>query len=242
MLDSWLLDIRYAARLLRRNPVFALTAAVSLAIGIGANTTIFTLANALLFKAPVGVTEPSRLVDVGRSQDGSGFDTSSYPTFLDVRSRNTVFSNIYAYGIEPQPISLGGANGAESIFGGLVTLNYFDTLGARPSAGRLFSSRDDEAADASPLVVLSHRFWIRRFNGDASIVGSRITLNGHPFTVTGIAEEGFQGTTVITADLWVPLTMVGQISPRRSSSLLTSRDSVWLVMAARLKPGVSVAQ
>ena len=194
MFDSWLLDLRHAARLLRRSPLFALTAAASLAIGIGANTTIFTLANALLFRQPAGVLEPSRLVDIGRAQDGRGFDTSSYPTFRDVRARNGVFSNVYAYGVEPQPISLGGANGAESIFGSLVTLNYFETLGAQSSAGRLFSASDDDAPGASPLVVLSHRFWTRRFNGDRALVGSSLTLNGRSFTIVGIAEEGFQGT------------------------------------------------
>src|SRR6476619_6623690 len=108
MLDSWLQDVRYAARLLRRNPLFALTAALSLAIGIGANTTIFTIANTLLFKPPAGVVEPDRLVDVGRSQDGQGFDNSSYPNYLDIKARNTVFEDIYAYRTEPEPMSLGG--------------------------------------------------------------------------------------------------------------------------------------
>ncbi len=93
-------DFRYAARLLRRNPLFALTAALSLAIGIGANTAIFTIANALLFRPPAGVVAPGRLVDVGRSQDGEGFDNSSYPNYLDIRARNTVFDGIYAYRFE----------------------------------------------------------------------------------------------------------------------------------------------
>ena len=97
MLDTWLQDVRYAIRLLRRNPIFALTAVASLAVGIGANTTIFTIANALLFKPPAGVTAPERLVDVGRSQDGQGFDNGSYPNYLDIQSRNTVFDGIYAY-------------------------------------------------------------------------------------------------------------------------------------------------
>src|SRR6266550_3981344 len=111
MLDSWLQDIRYAARLLRRNRLFALTAVVSLAIGIGANTTIFTIANALLFKPPAGVSDPDRLVDVGRSQDGQGFDNGSYPNYLDVRSRNTVFTDVYAYRGGSEPMSLGGRDG-----------------------------------------------------------------------------------------------------------------------------------
>ena len=144
MVDSWLQDLRYAARLLRRNPVFALTAAASLAIGIGANTTIFTIANALLFKPPVGVVEPDRLVDVGRSQNGQGFDNGSYPNYLDIRARNSVFTGIYAYRIGAEPMSLGGRDGAERIYGDMVSTNYFSILGTRPHIGRLFTPEDSE--------------------------------------------------------------------------------------------------
>src|SRR4029079_10756634 len=154
MLDSWWQDVRYAARLLRRNPLFALTAAVSLAIGIGAGTTIFTVANALLFKTPVGVVEPGRLVDVGRTQDGSGFDNGSYPNYLDIRARNTVFTDIYAYKIGAEPMSLGGPGGAERIFGDMVSTNFFTVLGTRPHIGRLFTADDGEQAGSAPIAVL----------------------------------------------------------------------------------------
>lgn len=140
MLDTWLQDVRYAIRLLGRNPILALTAAAALAIGIAATTTIFTIANALLLRPPLGVCEPGRIVDIGRSQNGQGFDTNSYPNYLDIRARNNVFSSVYAYNIEPQPMSLGGADWAERVFGHVVTLNYFATLGAQPLAGRLFSA------------------------------------------------------------------------------------------------------
>ena len=238
MLDSWLQDIRHAARLVRRNPLFAVTAALSLSIGIGANTTIFTIANVLLFKPAPGVVEPGRLVDVGRSQDGDGFDNGSYPNYLDIRARQTVFSDIYALRIGAEPMSLGGRDGAERIFGDMVSTNYFSVLGVRPRIGRLFTAEDSEQPGATPLAVLNHRFWMRRFNGDPAIVGQTLQLNGRPFTVIGVTPEGFHGTTVLTGDLWVPLTMVGELSPRRT--LLTSRESAWIVMGARLKPGVSV--
>src|SRR3954470_9427774 len=242
MLDSWLQDVRYAARLLRRNPMFALTASLSLAIGIGANTTIFTIANALLFKSAAGVVEPDRMVDVGRSQDGEGFDNGSYPNYVDIRSRNTVFSGIYAYKMGAEPMSLGGRDGAERIFGDMVSTNYFDVLGARPHIGRLFSAGDGDRPGATPFAVLSHQFWQRRFNGDPAVLGRTLQINGHPMTVVGVTAAGFHGTTVLTTDVWVPITMVGELSGRRSASMLTSRESVWLVMAARLKPGVSVQQ
>ena len=241
MLGGLWQDVRYAVRLLRRNPLFALTATVSLAIGIGANTTIFTIANALLFKPPAGVVDPDRLVDVGRSQNGEGFDNSSYPNYVDIRSRNTVFTDIYAVRFGSEPMSLGGRDGAERIYGALVTTNYFTVLGTQPAVGRVFSREDSTAPGGAPLVVLSHQFWRRRFNGDAGIVGQTLALNGRPFSVIGVAPEGFHGTTILGTDLWAPVTMVGELT-RRSSALLTSREGVWLLMGARLKPGVTVRQ
>jgi len=242
MFDSWLQDLRYAVRLLRRNPLFALTAVLSLAIGIGANTTIFTIANALLFKPPLGVADAGRLVDVGRSQDGQGFDNGSYSNYLDIRARNTVFSGIYAYRLGPEPMSLRGKDGAERIYGEMVSTNYFNVLGTPPHIGRLFTSDDSEQPAATPLAVLSHRFWMRRFNGDPAIVGQTLVLNGRPFMVIGVTPEGFHGTTVLTSDLWVPVNMVGELASRLPPAILTSRESAWLVMGARLKPGVTVGQ
>ena len=242
MFDSWLQDLRYAVRLLRRNPLFALTAVLSLAIGIGANTTIFTIANALLFKPPLGVADASRLVDVGRSQDGQGFDNGSYPNYLDIRARNTVFTDIYAYRFGGEAMSLGGREGAERIYGEMVSTNYFNVLGTPPHIGRLFTSDDSEQPAATPLAVLSHRFWMRRFNGDPAIVGQTLVLNGRPFMVIGVTPEGFHGTTVLTSDLWVPVNMVGELASRLPPAILTSRESAWLVMGARLKPGVTVGQ
>jgi predicted permease len=242
MFDSWLQDVRYAVRLLRRNPLFALTAVLSLAIGIGANTTIFTIANALLFKPPLGVADASRLVDVGRSQDGQGFDNGSYSNYLDIRARNTVFSGIYAYRLGPEPMSLRGKDGVERIYGEMVSTNYFNVLGTPPHIGRLFTSDDSEQPAATPLAVLSHRFWMRRFNGDPAIVGQTLVLNGRPFMVIGVTPEGFHGTTVLTSDLWVPVNMVGELASRLPPAILTSRESAWLVMGARLKPGVTVGQ
>ena len=242
MFDSWLQDLRYAVRLLRRNPLFALTAVLSLAIGIGANTTIFTIANALLFKPPLGVADASRLVDVGRSQDGQGFDNGSYSNYLDIRARNTVFSGIYAYRLGPEPMSLREKGGGERIYGEMVSTNYFNVLGTPPHIGRLFTSDDSEQPAATPLAVLSHRFWMRRFNGDPAIVGQTLVLNGRPFMVIGVTPEGFHGTTVLTSDLWVPVNMVGELASRLPPAILTSRESAWLVMGARLKPGVTVGQ
>jgi predicted permease len=233
-------DVRYAIRLLSRNPLFALTATLSLAIGIGANTTIFTIANALLFRAPAGVVDADRVVDIGRSENGDGFDNGSYPNFADLRARNTVFTDVYATEWGSEPMSLGNAGGAERIFGVLVSNNYFETLGTRPAAGRLFSRTDPAAAGAAPYVVLTHRFWTRRFRQDPSIVGRELRINGHPFTVAGVAQEGFQGTTPLLPDVFVPINMVAEATPSQSAAMLTHRGASWIIMGGRLKPGVSI--
>jgi predicted permease len=234
-LDDARRDFRHAARLLRRNPIFALTAAVSLAIGIGADTTIFTVANGLLFHEPVGVAEPGRLVDIG------GTRTDSYPNYLDLRERTTTLDGIYAQQLFGGPMSLAGPDGAERVFRSGVTINYFDVLGARPAVGRLFGAGDSEEPGASPVVVLSYRFWTRRFKSDPAIVGQTLQLNGQPFTVVGVASERFQGTRIFAGDVWVPLTMLDIGSPQ-ASSRLTWRAAGWLVMGGRLKPGVSMRQ
>jgi predicted permease len=242
MLDPWLRDLRYAARLLLRNPLFTLTAAISLAIGIGANTTVFTIADALLWRSPAGVVDSNRIVDIGRTQDGQGFDNNSYPNYLDARARSTAFTGMYALRMDSQPLSLGVAGGAQRIDGGLVTNNYFETLGTRAALGRLFSSSESEQPGATPHVVLSHRFWMQQFLGDRSIVGRALTINSKSFTVIGVAQEGFQGTTLFAPDLWMPMQMAADAMPRQADSLLTSRDAVWLIMGGRLKPGVTREQ
>jgi predicted permease len=237
-------DLRHAVRLLRRNPVFTITAVLSLAIGIGANTTVFTVANALLLRPPAGVREPGRLVDIGSSRNPGSFGPSSYPTLLDIRQRTATLDGVYAYSRFPQTLSLGGASAdvdAEPIFGSFVTGNYFTILGTVPAAGRLLGSADSEQPGASPLVVLSHGFWTRRFNRDPGVIGRTLTLNGHPFSVVGVASEGFHGTGVRALDVWVPMSMVAVIGPRGRTTLTDRAADQWLI-GGRLKPGVSVSQ
>ena len=243
-LDDARRDLRHAVRLLRRDPLFALTAVLSLAIGIGANTTIFSVANALLFRAPAGVADPARLVDIGVGRQGVGFNPGSYPNYLDVRQRATTLDGVYASEMFGAPLGMGSAGNdgrGEVVSSRLVTANYFTVLGAHPAAGRLFAAGDGEQPGAVPVVVLSHRLWKRRFNEDPAIAGRTLRLNGHPFTVAGVAAEGFQGTHVLETDVWLPLGMIAAARPSEAS-LLANRGSGWLVMGGRLKPDVSVAQ
>lgn len=218
-------DVVYGTRQLRRNPPVTLTAVLTLAIAIGANTTIFTVANALLFRDPAGVADPGRLVDIGVSHKGFGFGSGSYPNYLDIKQRTTTLKGVYAHPRFPHAMSLASAGESrERIFATEVSTNYFTVLGAKPAVGRMFDAEETSSA------VLSYRFWTRRFNRDPALIGQTLRLDGKPFTVIGIAADGFQGTGVRAADVWMPL----HINERR--------DSAWLLMGGRLKPGVSLAQ
>ena len=233
-------DLVHAARLLRRNPVVTITATLSLAIGIGANTTIFTVANTLLLQPPAGVAEPSRLVDIGSTRGGVGFGPSSYPSYLDISQRASTLDAVYAYSRFPEGMSVGGAGlSTDSIFGSVVTGNYFTALGVVPAVGRLFDAGDSDQSGASPVTVLSHGLWTRRFARDPAIVGRRLRLNGQSFTVVGVAPDGFHGTGVRALDVWVPTSMVGAV---RSRGTLTDRAARAFLIGGRLKPGVAVDQ
>ncbi len=168
---------------------------LSLGIGIGATTAVFTVANALLFHVPAGVRDPDRLVDIGSSRFGNGFGNSSYPNDLDLRQRATTLDGVYAQQLFPRSMSFRPGERsapAESLFATFVTSNYFNVLGATPAAGRLFDAGEREEPGAAPVAVLSYRFWTRRFNRDPGIVGRTLTLDRRPFAVVGVAAEGFQ--------------------------------------------------
>ena len=234
-MDVFLQDVRYGTRLLRRNPIFALTAALSLAIGIGANTTVFSVANRLLLREPAGVNEADRLVDIAPTSESGRYIEPflSHRVYLEIRERATTLESVYGYHIEPYPMSLAGPGGAERIFSTFVTGNYFTALGVRPAVGRLFGAADSEQPGAAPIAVLSHAFWVRRFNADPSVVGRTLQLTGRLFSVVGVAPEGFRGTTVTSADLWLPVSMRSMTRDQGPSTFL---------VGGRLKPGVSVRQ
>jgi predicted permease len=238
LFDAFIHDARYALRLLGRAPGFTAIAILSLAIGIGANTAIFSLANALLVRPLPGLGDPGRLVDIGRTQGGEGFDTTNYPNYLDVRARATTLSDVYAYRIEPLPMSLSGPDGAERVYGFMVTGNFFNVLGTRAQIGRTFTDEDDKAGQ-NAVAVISDRLWRTRFGGDPAILGRVITITNKPYAVIGVAPRGFQGTTLMQADLWLPLS---NHSTGPSGNMFTSRAVAWLMMGARLKPGVTVKQ
>src|SRR5688572_28055097 len=244
LVETTLLDIRYAARLLRRNPLFTATAALSLAIGIGATTTVFTVTNGLLLRSAEGVSRPGTLVDVVRLEvdEGPGVSRISYPDYLEIRRRVTTLENVYAYQIILSPARLEVEESGERVFPGMVSVNYFQALGVRAAAGRLFDAGDREQAGASPFAVLSHRFWTRRFAQDPAVVGRTIRINDYPLTIVGVAAETFRGSTVGAPDVWLPLEMIAVKNSEFGAQMLTSREDGWLMLGARLKPGSSRAQ
>jgi predicted permease len=242
MLHSTLNDIRYALRILKRSPLFTITAALSLAIGIGANTTIFSIASTLLLRPLPGLADPSRLVDVGRTQDERGFDNSSYLNYRDYRERQTSLTDVYACRLEPVPMSLATSHDAQRIYGQIVSANYFTILGVRPLLGRLLQDSDDGADHSHSVIVLSYALWTKTFGSDPSIVGQTISLNSKPFMVVGVAPVGFQGTTILRPDAWTPMTAIADTMTRVSADIVKNRAAVWLVMGGRLKSGVTIAQ
>jgi predicted permease len=239
MLDLLRQDVRYAARALRRSPLFAIVSVLSIAIGVGATTAIVTLANTLLLRPPPGVGHPERVVTFGRTEEGRGFDNFSYPNFLDYRSAKSL-SGMAALRVDPQAVSLTGPGGGEPIQMSAVSGNFFDVLEARPALGRFFTLDEDRAPGESPVAVLSHAFWRRRFEADTAIVGRSIVLNGSPFTVVGVAAERFQGPFVLSPDLWVPLTASTLLG--LPSNIFTQRSSVWIMGIGRLAPNVGLGQ
>jgi predicted permease len=238
MLDVTRQDARYAARALGRSPLFTITALLSLAIGIGATTAIVTVANTLLLRPPPGVGNPDRVVQIGRTQDGEGFDNFSYPNFVDFRAGASTLT-MAAIQMESLPMSLAGPDGGEAIRGTIISGNMFEVLEAKPALGRFFLPEEDVAPGTSSVVVLSHKFWRERLASDPGIVGRTIVLNGSPFTVVGVAADKFQGPVIFAPDLWAPvhaMTLLGG-----GPGTMTSRGAVWIMGIGRLKPGVALS-
>ena len=244
LVDSAVRDLRHAVRLLWRNPVFTLTAALSLAIGIGSTTAIFTVANGLLLRAAAGVPDPEMIVDLVRRNPfkGPGIDPMSFPDLVDVRQRTTMLEEVFGYRLEASPASLRVDDSATAVFAGVVTSNYFRALRVPAAAGRVFDGGDVEQVNASPVAVLSHEFWMRRFAGDPDIVGRAVRINNVPITIVGVSARGFRGSSIVAPDLWLPVSMITVVWTEGGPQALTNRRIVWLMLGGRLKPGVSRAQ
>jgi predicted permease len=240
-------DLRYALRQLRRSPGFAVTAILTLALGIGADTAIFSLLDQALLRS-LPVREPHQLIVLKATGDawnggtsnngGDDNDYFSYQMYTDLRDRNRVFDGL----IGTAPAQAGFSRGSTSqvLDAELVTGNYFDVLGVQPALGRMFSQADD-APNAAPAVVVSFDFWRNTLASDPRIVGSTVSLNGHPFQVIGVAAPRFQSAVWgQTPQIFVPMAMVDQVTSY--SGGLRDHFSRWMNILGRLKPGTSAAQ
>ncbi|HEY3455175.1 MAG TPA: ABC transporter permease [Bryobacteraceae bacterium] len=233
LLEDLAKDLAYACRQLKKSPGFTVTAIVSLALGIGANTVVFSVLNALVLK-PLPIAEPEHVVFV----NNSGHPANSFPNYRDIRDRNHVFESLFAYRITQMALENNG--GASRLWGYLVTGNYFEALGIKPVLGRFFTPAEDVHPGASPWAVLSYACWKNRFGGDRDIAGKDIRINGRPYVVLGVAPPGFHGTEIFYwAEIWIPMTMQPQIE---TYSWLDTRNTFNSWIAGRLKPGVSLEQ
>jgi predicted permease len=215
-----------------------MVAVASLAIGIAGNAVIFSLADALLLRPKPGIADPWRLVDVGRTDNGEGFDTFSYPDYLEYRDRNVVLDGLAAHR-DGEPFGLSVDGGAVRVFGGQVSANYFDVLGTPLALGRGFLPQEERVGNPVAVVVISHRLWREQFGGDDEVIGRTIRLNGRPFTVVGVTAAGFSGYSFASEALWVPLTAYPE---GENLGRLSMRQSTWLMGVGRLRSGVTVEQ
>ena len=245
-METWLQDLKYGLRMLVKRPGFTTVAVLSLALGIGANTAIFTVINAV-FLHPLAIEDPSRVAEIftldTRTVQVGNFNLtpSSIQNFEDYRDQSTVFTGLAGY----FPTGLQWTHNGETdgLPGMMTTANYFDVLGVGPILGRTFAP-DEDIKNAALVAVLSHSVWTSKFGSDPGLVGRTITLNGLPFTVIGIAPPGFKGTFSLAGPdrVWVPLGMRDQLVTGPIKELLTNRRFRWLSIAGRLKPGVTLEQ
>jgi len=225
-------DVTHGARMLRRNPGFAAAAILTLALGIGANTTVFSWINSTLLNPIPGANDPASLVALARGRAGS----FSYPDYLDLRKRTQSFSGLAA--AQLCPVGITGRERPERVWGMLVSDNYFDVLGVKPVLGRGFlPSENVEGAD--PFVVISYRLWQERFSGSPGVLGKTLPVNSHDYTIIGVAPAIFQGSsTGLRTELWFPLVMTDQLAGDLAGRL-NVRNDAWLVLQGRLRDGVS---
>ena len=245
-MSALLQDLRYALRQLRKSPGFTLVAMCILALGIGANTAIYSLLDQVLLRS-LPVKDPGGLVQLKSVGSDSGHVSSwggddhlyfSYPMYRDLRDKSSVFDGMLAR--TPAQVGVQYHNDSKLGMAELVSGNYFQVLGLSPAMGRLIMPSDDEVQERDPVAVLSYEYWVRRFGSDRGVLNSTLSINGHPFTIVGVAPPGFKSVVVgDSPDLFVPMMMKAEVTPGWND--LDKHRSRWLNIIARLKPGESVA-
>ena len=249
-METLMQDLRYAVRGLRKAPAFTLVALLTLALGIGVNSSIFSVVNAILFR-PLPVDRPNELVDIyGHEATSSEHATHSYPNYVTYRSQTATLSDLIGYSNFFAHLSIGGSS--DLVVGELVTDNYFRTLGVRPVLGRVFAGDEASAISASALAVLSDRFWKSKFAGAPDVVCKTFKMNGMVYSVFGVAPPEFRGMMpAVTAQMWIPVAMAEKVETfgnQRTSGRSTGdtrferRGQGWMWLKGRMKPGIEPAQ
>jgi len=242
-------DIRYALRNLRKSPAFAAIAVITLALGIGANTAIFTVVNAVFFH-PIPVKDPARLMELFTLDQrkifgaaNNNFLPSSFPNVQDIQQRAQSFSGVTVYQSFATPVSMTVNGQPNRYFAQLSSGNYFDVLGVHAQLGRTFLPEEDNTAGAGPVVVLNHGFWDRVFAANPNVIGQNVLINGQGFSIIGVAPKGFQGTSVIGGpDMWIPMSMHDQILTGFTKQLFNERRFLGFNAVGRLKDGAGPEQ
>ncbi|HZE13560.1 MAG TPA: ABC transporter permease, partial [Chthoniobacterales bacterium] len=236
-------DLKFAIRQLFKAPGFTTAAVVVLALGIGANTAVFSLVHTMFF-APPPYARPQELVQVF-SQDKKNPKTYrgfSYPTYQDVRAQNTVFADVMSYNLAM--IGLGQKGDTRRTFGAMVSSNYFSVLGVSLARGRTFTAEEEAIGRNTPVAIVSYAYW-QKHNLDPSVLGSDLLVNGHPFTIVGIAPRGFTGTLqIFSVEVWVPFSNYDRIAndfEQESKTTFGDRAGQQLIVVGRLKPGITPA-
>lgn len=241
---SWLRDLRYGARGLARAPGFTAVTVLILALGIGANSTMFTLVSSLFLEPPPGVSEPDRLVRITRANERTSSGSLSYPDYLYYRENNSVLSGLAASSFRSVDVMLHGDFGDMQAEAMLVSGNYFDVLGVRPALGRDFLPEEADLSGARPVAIISHGLWTRALGADPQIVGRELELNGERFSVIGVAPEAFRDINPLgtAPDLWTPIALQPAVLPTGSDMLrrVPGERQVWLQGIARLAEGVGL--
>jgi putative ABC transport system permease protein len=239
-MDSWLQDFRYAIRAMLKSPGFTAVAILSLALGIGANTSIFSVVNTLLLR-PLPYRSPERLAQVflQHEEPGKGLESSelwSYPKFVALRDHNEAFEQVAAVSDQNFPVT--DSENPERLSAEMISASYFPMLGVDAALGRTFTAEEDQTPGTHPMALIGYGLWQRRFNSDSNVIGKTISLNKVPLTIVGVMPEGFKGQKG-TAEVWVPMMMAPQLTFARR---LTQPFANWTEVIARLKPGITMPQ
>lgn len=235
-------DLRHAVRLLLKSPGFTLIAALTLAIGIGVNTTVFSVINGILLR-PLPVPHPEQITLLAAQQDGTqDYQSFSYPDYREIRDQGGAFSDVLAYRVALVALSVDGKG--EHCVISRVSGNFFTTAGIQPAVGRLILPSEGQTPGADPVFVLGYGYWMRRFGGDKSVIGKQVEMDGHPVTIVGVAPKGFAGMySFINMDGYVPLGAAAGVAGNATPEYTwTHRDERSLELRGRLKPGVDFKQ